>query len=54
MRELGVSFFEKPRPKAKQRKNAVGIVPFDFSESVLKGDKKIIVGLAKKGNKNKI
>jgi len=54
VRELGVEFFEKPRPKAKQRKNAVGIVPFNFSESVLKGEKKVVFTLTKKGKKNDI
>ena len=51
MRELGVNFFEKPRPKAKQRKNSVGIVSFNFDESVLKGERKITVVASKKGKK---
>ncbi len=51
MKELDVSFFEKPRPKAKQRKNAVGIIPIDLNENVLSGKKKITVYLTKKVNK---
>lgn len=41
MRQLPLSFFQKPRPRARQRKNAIGIVPFNFSKDVIEGRKKI-------------
>lgn len=48
MRQLPLSFFQKPRPRARQRKNAVGIVPFKFSNDVLTGKKKITMTLTDK------
>lgn len=45
-KRLPKSFFEKIRPKA-PKESAKEVIPVDWSEEVLKGNKKVIVKLPK-------